>query len=69
MTIRFLCGLGAIAVLSLVTFRLVNAYAEGGNFPRKMQNLSFILPIYGGAILIILGLLFGKDIIRKIWPF
>jgi cytochrome c biogenesis protein CcdA len=61
-------GFGAIAALSIATFLLVNAYAAGDNFLQKMQNSSVILPIYGGAVLIILGLLFGKDIIRKIWP-
>jgi hypothetical protein len=66
---RYVCAGGVIAVLTIAAFLLVNTYGEGANFPRKVQNSTVILPIYGGAVLIILGLLFGKDIIRKIWPF
>jgi len=65
---RYACGFGLIAALTIGAFLLVNTYGEGSNFLQKMQNSSFILPYVGGAVVIIVGLFFGKDIFRKIWP-
>jgi hypothetical protein len=63
--LRYPCGLGAIALLLLVTSLLVKAYAVGDNFFQKMLHSWPFLLFVGGVILAIIGNLFGWDKIHK----